>query len=319
MSTKKRKTVKNSLFKGEHYIIMKHKSPVLRRRERDIRMKKKALILVLSVLLLSSCGKNQQTNEHYQQSMQKAKEAIIEKKFEQAEGFVELALENKKEDGEALRLKTQLDYYNQAVVLAKEKKIKEAEAYYDKVITFKDGSKQLSEYAQKEKEALLDTDKKKEVKQEKPKEKPKEKQAEEELWTPQKGEQLSFFMADWGQTMNQIYESYQPSNNVNYYGVMLPEALWDGKMHLAVDESQVSSRWSDTGLGEEEYQIVALYSDSDTQDYVSKHVYLFAYHRGEPVVLMTQQNQGNHENNLYFKETQNQTLKEGFRSIAKGE
>lgn len=278
-------------------------------------MRKKIITLIVAALFLTGCGNSRQDDDRYQQSLQKAKEALIEKKLDEAEGFLDLALENKRKGEEATRLKIQLDYYNQGITAIEEDRIKEAEIAFDNVVSIKDGSKQLTRYAKKERESLSNF-KKKEVKKETAREVQEEVTS---LWTPEKEQRLSVFMERWGETMNQTYQSYHPSNNVNYYGIMLPQAILENEMYLAVNGRRVSSQWSETGTGEEEYQIVALYSDSDTQAYLSKHVYLFVYFKEEPIVLVTQQNQGNDDNNLSFTATENDALREGFSNIADGE
>lgn len=65
------------------------------------KMKSKFIVLAGLLLLLVGCGKKEEGNQAYTQAMQKAKETIIEKKFEQAEGFVELALESDSTNKEA--------------------------------------------------------------------------------------------------------------------------------------------------------------------------------------------------------------------------
>jgi len=47
-----------------------------------------------------------------------------------------------------------------------------------------------------------------------------------------------------------------------------------------------------------------------------KHVYFFGF---ENKVYLTQQNQGNENNYMYFSETQNQQLKQGFVDIVNGQ
>lgn len=45
------------------------------------------------------------------------------------------------------------------------------------------------------------------------------------------------------------------------------------------------------------------------------HVYLFVIKSGNPMVLYTAQNQGNTNNYLYLKETENNELKNAFARI----
>ena len=46
-----------------------------------------------------------------------------------------------------------------------------------------------------------------------------------------------------------------------------------------------------------------------------RHYYFFGFQNGQPKVYLTQQNQGNDKNYMYFNETQNQQLKQVFIDI----
>lgn len=116
-------------------------------------MKKKiktGLSLCSLLLVISACGKG----KNYDQSMQKAKEAIIERKFEQAEGFIELALESKPKDSQAKTYQSQLSSYSKGIEEIEKGEKKQAISQLDTVINTKNGSKKLAEYAKKDKEEL---------------------------------------------------------------------------------------------------------------------------------------------------------------------
>jgi hypothetical protein len=129
-------------------------------------------------------------------------------------------------------------------------------------------------------------------------------------WNAAKASQLASFMASWGQSMGQQYKSYSPGNSVDFYGVQEPDDLT--RMAPAVDEQKVSIAWSNTGEMGTEYALVAVYSDAETAPYAGKHLYFFTLRHGQPVVLITMQNQGNENNWLYFKPTANTDLHRGF-------
>jgi hypothetical protein len=143
-------------------------------------------------------------------------------------------------------------------------------------------------------------------------------QVEKTLWDAQKSAQLQAYMQGFSQTMNQNYQSYLPGNSVNLYGVQVPDEVLSAapKMPFAVGQSLRSASWSQTGESTSEYTIVACYSDAATQPYLGKHVYFFAYHQGQPIVLVTMQNQGMPDGGLHFNETQNQDIKAAFAEIA---
>lgn len=149
-------------------------------------------------------------------------------------------------------------------------------------------------------------------------------QQEQSLWNQSKSQKLASFMQKWGTTMNQQYKSYGPGNNTNFYGIAFPQQF--DQTLLKVDNQTVSMKWSNDGTGNADYNVVAIYCDSDTAQPMNEHLYLFTFHNGDPVVLITQQTNGNvtksanngPDDGLHFKETANQDLSNGFKAIANG-
>lgn len=133
------------------------------------------------------------------------------------------------------------------------------------------------------------------------------------LWNNEKKQALAQFMVSWGQTMNQTYTSYDEANSSNYAGLHFP-ADFD-KHTMAVDGDTATMAWSTNGLGEADYNVVAVYCDVEGGN-VGGHLYLFAFHEQQPVVLIAEQNQAMPDNRLHFSETKNQELKNGFTQIA---
>lgn len=144
-------------------------------------------------------------------------------------------------------------------------------------------------------------------------------QIKQELWDKNKASQLATFVPQWGKTLGQEYKSYNPQNNVSLYGTPLPSAVIDGNWKMAINESPVTVQWSEDGTGQADFNLVAVYSDVETGEYLGQHVYFFGFQNGQPKVYLTQQNQGNENNYLYFNETQNQQLKQGFIDIVNGQ
>ena len=149
-------------------------------------------------------------------------------------------------------------------------------------------------------------------------------QQEQSLWNQSKNQKLASFMQKWGTTMNQQYKSYGPGNNTNFYGIAFPQQF--DQTLLKVDNQTVSMKWSNDGTGNADYNVVAIYCDSDSAQPMNEHLYLFTFHNGDPVVLITQQTNGNvtksadngPDDGLHFKETANQDLSNGFKAIANG-
>ncbi|EKK0902586.1 DUF4767 domain-containing protein [Enterococcus faecium] len=144
-------------------------------------------------------------------------------------------------------------------------------------------------------------------------------QIKQELWDTNKASQLATFVPQWGKTLGQEYKSYNPQNNVSLYGTPLPSAVIDGNWKMAINEAPVTVQWSEDGTGNAGFNLVAVYSDVETGEYLGQHVYFFGFQNGQPKVYLTQQNQGNENNYMYFNETQNQQLKQGFSDIVNGQ
>ena len=278
------------------------------------KLKKVSLICVL-LIVMTACGKSNQ----FDQSMQKTKEAIIERKFEQAEGFVEQALESKPKNTEAKQYQSQLKLYVSAKEYADKKDYDKALANLDSVIATKNGSSKLIEYAKKDKKDIAskkDSDKKEDSKEE---EKTSEKESDKKaLWDESKKDSLRGFMVKFSHTMGQNYKEYNKQDSVDLYGVSLPADILNDEWKMAVNNQAVQVEWSDNGVGSAPYQLVAVYSDAYTQPYMQKHVYFFIIEDGQPKVYVTQQNQGNDKNYMYFTETQNAEIKQGFSQIVEG-
>lgn len=144
-------------------------------------------------------------------------------------------------------------------------------------------------------------------------------QIKQELWDTNKASQLETFVTQWGKTLGQEYKSYNPQNNVSLYGTPLPQAVINGNWKMAINEAPVTVQWSEDGTGQADFNLVAVYSDVETGEYLGQHVYFFGFQNGQPKVYLTQQNQGNENNYMYFNETQNQQLKQGFIDIVNGQ
>lgn len=283
------------------------------------KIKNKVITITLVCLIgvfLVSCGQN----NTYDTSMQKAKEAIIEKKFEQADGFVEMALENNPKEEEAKNYQKQIKAYLEALNFKEKKDNKNAIHKFDEVINVSNGSKKMIEYAKQEKETIrnIETDDKTEKTKTSDTNEVETKETKETIWDTSKGDSLRNFMTQFSQTMNQEYKEYNQTTNVDLYGVKLPNDVLDGQWIMAIDEQPVQVQWSETGEGKSSYQLVAVYSDADTQPYLQKHVYFFIIENGSPKVFVTQQNQGNDKNYLYFSQSKNEELNNGFEQVVLG-
>lgn len=144
------------------------------------------------------------------------------------------------------------------------------------------------------------------------------------LWNTAKANQLADFMVQWGQSMGQKYEVCTPQSKWGWYGTDAYRT-WIAANRVAVaNDSQgrgdqhVSVVWSNDGRGSAQYKIVAAYTDSVYAKYPSAHLYLFTIGpSGQPIVLITMQNQGAPDDLLHFWPTENSALQNGFSTIIK--
>ena len=140
------------------------------------------------------------------------------------------------------------------------------------------------------------------------------------LWNKEKSNKLYQYVKEWEKTLNQNYKEYTIDNKVNYYGLHLPgdtEKVGQARLVLEGDKL-VNMKWSPEGNQKDVYNVVAVYSDIENVVGPASHLYYFTIFNGEPIVLVTEQNQGNDKKYLYFKRTANVYLQEGFEKIVKG-
>lgn len=138
-------------------------------------------------------------------------------------------------------------------------------------------------------------------------------------WNKNKGEKLYQFVKSWEKSLNQSYKEYTPDNRVNFYGLKLPgetETVGNARLVLEGDKL-VNMKWSPEGNYKDVYNIVAVFSDVDKPANSILHLYYFTILNGEPIVLITEQNQGNDKGYLYFRRTANVDLQKGFKNIVK--
>ena len=141
------------------------------------------------------------------------------------------------------------------------------------------------------------------------------------LWNKEKSNKLYQYVKEWEKTLNQNYKEYTIDKKVNYNGLHLPEDTEKvGQARLVLEgDKLINMKWSPEGNIKDVYNIVAVYSDIENVRGPASHLYYFTILNGEPIVLVTEQNQGNDKKYLYFKRTANVYLQEEFEKIVKGE
>lgn len=129
-------------------------------------------------------------------------------------------------------------------------------------------------------------------------------------WNASKDQQLEAFINQWAPTMGQSYHKYDGHTPLKTsVGTTYPETL----SHSPVTSDPGSIGWSPKGTGNYDYNVVAIYNYDGTQPPLPNHItYAFAFHRGQPIVLVDQSRDGGPS----LHETQNTQVKAAFDKIA---
>ena len=142
------------------------------------------------------------------------------------------------------------------------------------------------------------------------------------LWNDEKAQKLEDFIINvWGPSFStpQIYKEYTADNPGSFYGFSLPNGLIEGTLTPDFSgETYPLSINQEGSAPQGGLAVVAVYSDIETAQYPTAHLYVFTIsEEGDAKAWITEQNQGNPENKLYFHETQNQELKNYFETLVK--
>ncbi|HFI0568964.1 TPA: DUF4767 domain-containing protein [Streptococcus suis] len=144
-------------------------------------------------------------------------------------------------------------------------------------------------------------------------------------WDAGKAEALRNFLVDqWGPSFSppQYYVSYSPSRTGDYFGVTLPSGVLSGPGQQMTPDFLGETPelvWSETGqVGAGQTAVVGMYSDLEVSKSQLAHLYLFTIKDGQVIAWITEQNQGNPENRLYFRPTKNQELQAFFENLVLG-
>ncbi|MBO4106943.1 DUF4767 domain-containing protein [Streptococcus suis] len=141
-------------------------------------------------------------------------------------------------------------------------------------------------------------------------------------WDADKTEALrNFVIEQWGPSFSppQYYLSYHPRNEGSFFGVSLPSGVLSGPGQQMTPDFQGETPelvWSENGQVEAgQTAVVGIYSDIEASKSQLAHLYLFTIKDGQVIAWITEQNQGNPENRLYFRPTKNQELQAFFENL----
>ena len=139
------------------------------------------------------------------------------------------------------------------------------------------------------------------------------------LWNSDKAAKLASYMVEFGHKMNQeSYRRLTPNGSDDFYGAMsfaknnrITVGEKTEQNAPMTNQQKVDVAFSDDGTGTADYLIVDSYGYSGS----AMILYHFTIHNGQPVVLVSLQNQGNPENMYYMYPTNNKDIQEAFANI----
>ncbi|MCC7668825.1 MAG: DUF4767 domain-containing protein [Leuconostoc pseudomesenteroides] len=136
-------------------------------------------------------------------------------------------------------------------------------------------------------------------------------------WNATKNKQLSDFMSQWQTEMNQTYTGTYDNQKPDYYGISFPTALENGRLsgHIKFDNQDTTIEWSPNGSSNSKNQVLAVAVGQTSSDGYNKILYLFISQESQPKVYVSQTTNGE---DLYFTETKNTALENGFSQIYTG-
>ena len=142
------------------------------------------------------------------------------------------------------------------------------------------------------------------------------------LWNSDKAAKLASYMVEFGHKMNQeSYRRLTPNGSDDFYGAMsfaknnrITVGEKTEQNAPMTNQQKVDVAFSDDGTGTADYLIVDSYGYSGS----AMILYHFTIHNGQPLVLVSLQNQGNPENMYYMYPTNNKDIQEAFANIVNG-
>lgn len=128
-------------------------------------------------------------------------------------------------------------------------------------------------------------------------------------WNSKKDAALAAFINQWAQTMGQSYTKYDGVHPLETLSGTYPADLAQEPVNGATNVLG----WAPSGSGQYTYNVVAIYNYVGTEPPLPNHIaYFFAFHNGQPVVLVDQSRDGGPTATT----TQNTDLRTNFAKIA---
>lgn len=131
------------------------------------------------------------------------------------------------------------------------------------------------------------------------------------VWNSEKQGKLDDFFDDWADSMDQEYEKYDGTGQIKTAaGEEFPKDF----SRVQVNGQKATMSYEPDGKGDSDYNVVAIYN-YDKNEGASHISYFFAFHSGQPIVLVDETTNGDY---VQAKETANKDLINGFNAITAG-
>lgn len=305
-------------------------------------MKKCYIYLIMSTFIfLTGCGKEEKIEITHSSSQEnvvkqydpskKVTQLIEDNKLYQAKEELKNQEQNAepKDKEKIQKWRSDIDYYQTAEKNFEDDRYKVALDNLDKIIKNNDSLAILKDKAEQLKDKINNDKLKEEDDSDKSSKQNKSSHVnneKEEIWNQEKSNTLSRFMDSWDDKMGQHYVEIKEGSHMRVpWADDIDDMITKGEtMQPALESTDVpiKTRWADGRYDNGVYNVVAVYSNFQYEEGQpeiglgsSGTMYLFTIYNHKPLVLVTQQNQGNPKNYVYFKETENVDLKKGFAHI----
>lgn len=150
-----------------------------------------------------------------------------------------------------------------------------------------------------------------------------------ELWNSTKNDELAIFMNKFGETLNQNYRELPKGTDVTINTYAMPSNLLNktnGFTGISFNPTGTPILrdliwYDDEPKGGDSFKLLAVFKDDTLkQGSLETHLYLFTSFDYQPYVLHGDIKQGTYNSDpIVFNETENESLKEGFKKIYFGE
>lgn len=133
-------------------------------------------------------------------------------------------------------------------------------------------------------------------------------------WDAEKSQALRALVEEWGSKEGQPLKEYSAEENVEFNGIQLPEKLSEIDVHY--QGKIINMGLSSDGTEKDRYNVVAMYSDHETDDNLPQLLYFFVLHNGETLILEASGQDNSSDKQLKLTKVSDETLNKEFTATA---